>query len=651
MAEMIGKFNGDNGEVRNFAQIPWRDYLQSKNYDKDINNMCGSCIADQKKRYGEITIQCSGMLTAEHMVTDEVRHMFTEEEFDLLRQTFNPYYWADKNIDLEKVGKDERLFSRRWYQEFYTSCSAKRKTIRSGRRIGKTFGIVLALLHRMMTNENYNILVVTPFDAQAEEVFTTMKKILNALPETFDSIVKRSKESPNYLIQFHNGSRLKAFTVGSSGGGQIRGQPADVIYIDEADLLDQKDFNSILAILLDKPNTELWVSSTPDGERQMYKLSEDSAFKEFHFPSSVLPHYNDNIDKDLRSQSDEMGYVQEVLAEFGASRMGVFQKYYIDQCVKLAFKKTEEDLLRYRNNFIVTMGCDWNHDQIGTRICVLAFDKTEKVFFIAEKVQISKEGWTQTTAMEKIIELNRKYRFDKIYIDEGYGATQAEILKGFAIGQYGKIPPNHPDLLLAELKSINFSSKIEVRDPYSDQDVKKDIKPYMVETLNRLIEKSVLKLDPIEDKKLIDQLKGYQEKRSIHGRPTYFAASSTVGDHDLDALMLASLAYNFEYSELFANLRTPLAIKILSAEDVHGKNIDHLNPSNTYSKNEEKDGLEIKFKKRENCAPNSRVSQIAGSLANRDNDWPHKSSEVRMDFVNTSRRGTLFKNKGKRAQF
>ena len=264
-----------------------------------------------------------------------------------------------------------------------------------------------------------------------------------------------------------------------------------------------------------------------------------------------------------------------------------------------------EGILTNRGNFIVTMGCDWNHEGIGTRIVALAYDKTEQLFFIAEKATVSKEGWTQTAAMEKIIELNRKYRFDKIYVDRGFGYTQIETLKSFAMSQFGKLAVGHPDLFLAEIVGVDFGSKIEVKDPYTGTDIKKDMKPYMVETLNRIIEKLAIKFDKLLDKPILDQLKGYQEKRSISGRPTYSASSAVIGDHDLDALMLASLAYNIEYSEIFANMRSTLAIRILSSEEVYGKNMTHLNPK---SSNKNIDyGLDIHTKKRENCAPGNRT--------------------------------------------
>ena len=126
----------------------------------------------------------------------------------------------------------------------------------------------------------------------------------------------------------------------------------------------------------------------------------------------------------------------------------------------------------------------------------------------------------------------------------------------------------------------------------------------MVGVLNRVIEKVAIRFDPLEDKALTDQLKGYQEKRSISGRPTYSASSATVGDHDLDALMLAMFAFNVEYDDIFANMKSQLAINILSAKEVHGVSIEHLNPN----KQKVYDWLEIRTKKRENHTPGSRTS-------------------------------------------
>ncbi len=527
-----------------------------KNYNQDINKMCSLCKEEQINKFGEITIRCKGLASKDIYVTSEQVHNFTKDDLDIMEQAINPYHWAERNIDIGKIGDDKRLFNARWYQEFLSRCTAARKVVRCGRRAGKSYSLALNILHKCLTNKNYWVLILTPYEVQSEEIINLILQFLyNLNPEfgTYDDLVDGFRQSPNRTIEFSNGSRVKAFTTGSSGAASIRGQRADLIVIDEIDYITQKDFNSIVAILADKPHTELWSASTPDGEKQLYKLSKNKRYKEFHFPSFVIPHYNDELDEEFREAADEVGYVQEIIAEFGSSRHGVFQKYYVDACAAIGYRLTEEVVLQNRADYIVTMGCDWNHDKVGTRIVALAFDKATRMFFMIEKATVSKEGWTQTTAMQKIIDLNRKWNFDHIYVDRGYGSTQIEILTKYGYDNFGILPNGHPDLKLAEIKGIDFNSNLEIPDPYTGNPIKKHMKPFMVNNLNKIIEKKMLSLDPKADVKVIDQLKGYEEKRGVTGRPKYKAASETVGDHDLDALMLAALAFNLEYSDLLAN--------------------------------------------------------------------------------------------------
>jgi hypothetical protein len=334
----IGKFDGESGDIMSFAALDWKDYLKKKNYNRDITEMCTLCRDKQIAEHGKITIKCNGLASSDSVIPPDQKHMFDQSELDLIEMLANPYYWAEKEIDPNNPNPDNRLFAKRWYQEQISRCTANRKAIRCGRRAGKSYSLALNMLHRAMMNKDYFILIVTPFEVQAEEIITLVLQFARNLGPTFgsyDEIIKSYKQSPNHTIHFQNGSRIKAFTAGANGAGSVRGQKAHLIVLDEVDYLDQKDFNAILAILADRPTTELWASSTPDGEKQLSRLSKDPRYKEFHFPSFVIPHYNDELDSEFRSGSDELGYVQEIMAEFGASKMGVFQKYYVDLCTNI----------------------------------------------------------------------------------------------------------------------------------------------------------------------------------------------------------------------------------------------------------------------------------------------------------------------------
>ena len=431
-----------------------------------------------------------------------------------------------------------------------------------------SFSMAILITEAILRNNDHRVLVVTPFDVQAEEIFNLVKQLLNnvkGIPGA--EIIERAVSSPTHFIKLKNGSRVRGFTTGSSGAGSVRGQGADEIFIDEIDYMTEKDFNSIMAILADAPDTKITVASTPDGEKMLYKLSRTPTYKEFHFPTFALPHYSDELDQDLRDTTDEIGYVQEFMAEFGSSRRSIFQKMFVNKALSNPRKIYKEDVMDDRNRYALALGCDWNHENIGTKICISAFDKKENTISPIVFESVSKEGWTQTAAMDKIIELNRLYVPDHIYVDEGFGYAQIEMLKKFALSKYGKTDLNDPDLRLSDIIGINFSSSVKIRDPLTNEEKNRFIKQYMVENAVNFFEEGVVSLDLERDKTLEDELLSYMEKsRTPSGRIVYAASNSKIGDHNLDAFMLSLYAIHMEYSDLFTTRGMPAVAVSLSSQ-------------------------------------------------------------------------------------
>ena len=523
-------------------EMPWREYLKQKNYDKDINNMCRNCQREQIRKYGEITIKCSGPKDISVLDQNIVANM-NKEELEEIKEVMSPVYWAEKNIDVNQQDPMKRLYVNRWYQSMQLVCSASKKAIRCGRRSGKSYGLGIDISNRLVQNSNYQILVVTPFLSQAKELTNVVKKILRSLGDTvgtWDDLVERSVTSPYQEIQMKNGSTFKAFTAGNDNANAVRGQGAHLIIIDEADFLTQEAFDSITAILMDKPNTEIICTSTPMGEGLLYKFSNSKDYKEFHFPSFVIPHYNDDMDKEFRNSLSMMAYLQEVMAEFGVSDNSVFDTDLVNRSTTIGTSASIHDVVLNRDRYIVSLGCDWNADKVGTRICVIAYDKIDKNVIIANLSNVRREGWTQVAAIDKIVELNRLYVPDYIYVDEGFGEANVQQLKLIAVNLFGKVPADHPDLRLRNVTPVNFSSTLELRDVMTGEIRKKYFKNFIVETTKRALETGLLAFkDPVAAP-IVEQMKNYVVKsRLTNGREVYEAKSSEIGDHDLDAFMIA----------------------------------------------------------------------------------------------------------------
>lgn len=548
MSEELDVQNKSTDEGVVTSKVHWKEYLNRMNFPDGIDEMCKFCIKKQEREFGAQNIKCGGLASVDNIVSPELKQHFSNEELLRIQEIADPYTWARRHIDGIEM---------RWYQEMMVRCTAKRRVYRCGRRSGKTFSFGLNILHRVLTNDYYKVLIATPYEIQAEELINTIRDLIYKLnPDygTYKELVVKDVKSPSYFVKFSNGSRIRALTTGSSGAGSSRGQAADLIVLDEVDYMSDADIDSISAILADNPETELWMASTPTGKKgRFYDRCHDKKYKEFHFPSSVLPHYDDELDEDFRTGLTDIGYVHEILAEFGESEHGVFQKVFIEEATKEDVDR--KHALQFRNQYSIALGCDWNDDKVGTRLQAVAFNKHTSRFMIVDRKTIAREGWTQVDAVQAIVDMNRKWNFDYIYVDEGFGVSSTQFIKKYALDLFGKLPEDHPDLKLADVEGINASSKITVRDIVTSEEIKKDMKSYMVENTVRMLERGAIVLDEEYDAELIKQMHNYIiERRTPVGKPVYAAEEDKIGDHDLDAFMLALLSFAMEMSSFIGDI-------------------------------------------------------------------------------------------------
>ena len=415
---------------------------------------------------------------------------------------------------------------------------------------GKSFALSLLIIHRAVmakTTSNYRILIVSPFAAQTEEVVDNIISICRLL---VDDPIKSSKGSPNHEVVFKTGCILKGFTA-SKEANSIRGQPGDLLVIDEADDMPIKAMVSIMGIRMGRPNVEVWKSGTPKGEKNLFAGDLKPAAKSFHYPSFVIPHYTDALDEDNRADLGEIGYVQEVMAEYGAVANGVYQSDFLRRAQERAVFTTAKDVLTHRNNYIVITGVDWNGDGVGVRIITVAFNKFSPDFKIIDRQEVSLIGRTQEEAVDTLIKVNRKFNVDHIYCDVGYGHAQIENLKTFGERAYAVTPKGHPDRKLVKVVGVEFGGVTEIKDHRTGTVHKVPTKQFAVQNSVILLEKDLISLHEKEDHVMLLQMKNYIEKSRSRGRIVYTTISKKIGDHDLDAFIFALYGFKIEYPALF----------------------------------------------------------------------------------------------------
>jgi len=406
-------------------------------------------------------------------------------------------------------------------------------------------------------------MIVTPYLSQIQNVFEKLDALLKRNPELL-ACRTRYVKSPFYQMEFVGGAKIKGFTTGSKSKGEgatLRGQGANKIYLDESDYLGEGDYKAIMPILHEDVDRSIIASSTPTGKReQFFDWCFDSPmWKEFFFPATFLNHW-ETIKDEVTSSTSYGEFMLEYMAEFVAQDIGVFQPDYIINAYTIP-PYEYGNVPGLNKGWTISIGVDWNSNA-GTEMVVTAMDNKQHIW-VVECANVIKQGWTQLAAVEKLLELVRKYRPKFVYADKGFGSTQAEIIKKYS-QQIRMTKPEDPvSMLYDNFVSYDFGSKIEVRDPVDGNLIKKPAKDWLVQNCVRRFEEGRIHI-PIQEELLKKQLHNYViDRTSLAGVPVYGQNNVRIGDHRLDAFMLAVLAYKMEMTEF--SVGSNIITKILYA--------------------------------------------------------------------------------------
>jgi replicative DNA helicase len=476
-----------------------------------------------------------------------------QEEIEEVLSVLDPVTWGRQNLLLKHGGWEPRNSKKGVpYQTQLIRCKSKRIVVRAGRRIGKTAALVVRLLWKAFTWNSevskkpaFNIVIFTPNQSQIKLIFKMIEIFIDGNPRLL-SMIKNggkipTKQQPHYALELNNGVSFYGFVSGSTA---IRGQAADVLVLDEASFLTSDDTDAVLALINEHKDVELFVSSTPKGIKDyFYERVHDPSFVSFFFPSDKYhPKWNKKMEEEFRSQLTDSGYQHEVLANFSGDGEGVFQIPFIEEAYNNSLSYS---LFQPNKQNVYGMGVDWNDPENGTQIKVVEFNRSINKFRIVDSASIHIEQWTQTAAVHKIKDLNRKWNPAFIYVDQGYGGTQVENLHEMGL----KAQPGTPDRKLTQVKGIKFKSVIEVFDPWMKKKIRKETKPFMVNNAVRIFEDQMIEI-PQDAHNLKKQLEGYIIDRITPSGTPVYGKDSKVGDHELDAMLLALFGFTMELSSL-----------------------------------------------------------------------------------------------------
>lgn len=580
------------------------DYGDSK---VPLHPMCISCQARHILKYKDshlgqdkpFQIKCKGVPSQAPPGAEQIiKRAATEKGMSLQRATklvtasFDPVAWAELMFGFDDSTKDtDEPWYLRPYQKEALRCSSKRIALRQGRRTGKTMIMAIKLLYHALNttvsrgrdsegNEvkaGPQIIISTPFQAQLDNVFTEMERLLKRNVDLTARITSEHAgslfvKSPFFKMTFDNDGIISGFVTGvevrqdGSAGGSMRGQSAQIVYIDEMDMIPEEVLRKvIIPILFTSPNTTFYASSTPIGKAgEFHNICKDRPdFKEIYLPSTVLPHWETEKKELGKIDPQDDGFISEYMAEFIDSSAGVFKAQYVyNSMSNYEYQESQPEngewyrkyaKVHDRKELLTCIGIDWNKNA-GSEFVVVRYDVRSNKWWVVDAVNVPASQFSGVRFKEEVKRLNYTWRPADgaalfIYADEGYGHHIIDDLMWES--QNVRINQNNPKakmsvldqqtmFIMDRLKKFNFSQKVELTNPIDGTIFQRTGKEFLVENAVRVFESGRLSF-PANDEALKQQLLNYivARRHASNGRPVYGMRSDKVGDHRLDALMLA----------------------------------------------------------------------------------------------------------------
>lgn len=219
------------------------------------------------------------------------------------------------------------------HQEKFQQSTTKRKVIKAGRRGGKTVGIAAYSVEQFV--DGRRVLYGAPTTDQVE---TYWAEVVEALEEPIDAGILIKNESRHTIVLPGTTQRIRAKTAWNSD--TWRGGWADVIIMDEFQLIDETAYEDVVQPMLLDTNGDLVLIYTPPSLKtlsqskakdpkfaaKLFKkaLAEMAAaaaegripdWEAFHFKSQDNPYLSKEAFKLLIKDMHSTSYKREILAE------------------------------------------------------------------------------------------------------------------------------------------------------------------------------------------------------------------------------------------------------------------------------------------------------------------------------------------------
>jgi hypothetical protein len=195
-------------------------------------------------------------------------------------------------------------------QKRFLDSTAKRRIVRAGRRGGKTIGSAIYAVQAFLAG--HRVLYAAPTEDQIATFWFEVKKILR---EPIDAKIFKKNEVVHIIEYPNTKQRIRAKTAYNAD--TLRGDYADILILDEFQLMDEETWDVVGApMLLDNNGSALFIytppslrsrsvtkARDPQHAAKMFKRAQQDTsdrWGAFHFTSFDNPHISEDALEEIK---------------------------------------------------------------------------------------------------------------------------------------------------------------------------------------------------------------------------------------------------------------------------------------------------------------------------------------------------------------
>jgi hypothetical protein len=325
-------------------------------------------------------------------------------------------------------------------QRQFIDSNAKRKIVRAGRRGGKTVGMAILAIEKYL--DGRRILYAAPTQDQIERFWF---EVTNALAEPIQAGVYYKNETRHIIEVTGTENRIRAKTAWNADS--LRGDYADVLILDEYQLMDETAWTEVGApMLLDNNGDAIFIytppslhsrstskARDPQHAAKLYKKAkadESGRWEAFHFTSWENPHISRQALKDISKDMTALAIRQEIGAEDIDEAPGALWTRGIIEGGRVY--KTPDSLSE------VVVGIDPSATSTGDETGIITAGKLGDEYYTLadDTIQGSPESWAQAA-----ITAYHRHKADCIVAEKNNGGEMVEsVIRQAVINMRAKDP-------------------------------------------------------------------------------------------------------------------------------------------------------------------------------------------------------------------